>query len=69
MPTDHLLTLHEVAYAVDVHVETVRRWVRGGVLAVERVGPSKRLRVRMSVLKQFYPAESLRNIEQHQAAS
>lgn len=62
--TERLLTTAQVAHAVGVHPETVRRWVRDGSLSCERVGPAKLIRVRLSVLSKFFPLDAL-NISQH----
>jgi excisionase family DNA binding protein len=41
---DALLTSREVAQLYRVNPETVRRWVRKGILPVIRVGPTHRIR-------------------------
>ncbi len=63
--TERLLTTAQVAHAVGVHPETVRRWVRDGSLACERVGPARLIRVRMSVLARFFPLDALNITQQH----
>lgn len=42
---DRLLTCRQVAVAYKVHTETVRRWVRKGVIGVIRVGPHRAIRI------------------------
>lgn len=68
MPIDKLLTIAEVAYAIDESERTIRRWVDDGVLPVERVGPYRRIRVRWSTLSTFYPADALRTPTHDSAA-
>ena len=45
---DPLLTCREVADLYAVHVKTVRRWVRKGIIAVVLVGPYRLVRIRKS---------------------
>lgn len=45
MPNTELLTAHEVAELLAVHVESVRRWTRQGDLSAVRL-PSGRYRYR-----------------------
>lgn len=40
-----LLTVREVAERYRVHVVTVKNWVRKGIIAVVRVGPTRRVRI------------------------
>ena len=42
---DDLLTCREVAEMYRVQVETVRRWVRKGVITVILVGPYRHVRI------------------------
>lgn len=43
---DELFTCQEVADKYHVHAETVRRWVRKGIIAVVLVGPYRLVRIR-----------------------
>jgi len=43
-----LLTTAQVAGIVDVHPETVRRWVNSGELRAIRLGPGRQARIRIS---------------------
>lgn len=43
---DELLTVREAADRYKLHVETIRKWIRCGVLPAVYVGPSKEIRVR-----------------------
>ncbi len=42
-----LFTLREIAALANLDVDTVRRHVRKGALAVVYIGPAKRIRVRL----------------------
>lgn len=57
--TDHLLSVSEAAHATREPANTIRRWIREGILPVEHVGPTRRVRIRVSVLVKFYPADCL----------
>jgi excisionase family DNA binding protein len=52
---DPLLSLREVAVLTDTRLPTVRRWVREHRLDVERIGPTRRIRVRWSVVIALFP--------------
>jgi excisionase family DNA binding protein len=52
---DRLLTVAETVELTGFSEESVRRWIRKGALPVERVGPYRRVRVRISVLRQLFP--------------
>jgi len=51
---DPLLTCRDVAKAYGVNVETVRRWVRKGVIAVVLVGPYRLVRIRRSEAEKHF---------------
>jgi excisionase family DNA binding protein len=53
---ERLLTVSETAKMTDFSESTIRRWIREGLLEVERVGPTRRLRVRLTVVRRFFPA-------------
>lgn len=60
-PDDDLLSLRQVATITDTRLATVRRWVREQRLPAERIGPTKRVRVKRSVVIQLFPhVETLR---------
>ena len=56
---DQLLSVSEAAAATQEPANTLRRWIREGVLPVEHVGPTRRVRIRLSVLRRFYPSDIL----------
>ncbi|MBI2934631.1 MAG: helix-turn-helix domain-containing protein [Chloroflexi bacterium] len=56
---DRLLTLVEVAAALHVHVNTVRRLVYSGRLTAIRISPRGDLRVRPADLEQFMTKASV----------
>ncbi len=58
--TDTLLTIIEAATAVQESPATIKRWVYEGVIAVERVGPFQRPRIRLSTLQRMYPIDLVR---------
>ena len=62
--TDRLLSIREAADATGESPLTIRRWVHKGAIASERVGPFKRVRIRLSVLRQFYPDDIITPKEQ-----
>lgn len=51
---NELMTLGEVAETFSVHVETVRRWVRKGIVPVVLVGPFKQKRIRRCIAASFF---------------
>lgn len=64
---DPLYSLTEVSRLTNTPLSTVRRWVFERRIPVERIGPLmlKRVRVRRSVLKAFFPqTENLSNPNQ-----
>lgn len=42
---DELLTVREVAQALAVDEQTIRRWIRNGAMKCKRVGPFRLVRV------------------------
>ena len=64
--SDRLLTLREVADELGVHVETVRRRIRSGKLAVVNLGSSTHplYRVRGSELEKFIEASDRNSAQQ-----
>lgn len=48
--TDPLRRPGEAAQQLGVHRETVKRWMRKGVIAYEEVGPHRVKRIRQSVI-------------------
>jgi excisionase family DNA binding protein len=57
-PTDNeLLTCQEVARLYHVHVETIRRWIRKGVITVVRVGPYRLVRIQRSEAQRHFIIE------------
>ena len=60
-PPDPLLTPSETARAVDhaVSPETIRRWIRKGVIPVVLVGPYKRAMIRRSVALRLLKSDSV----------
>jgi excisionase family DNA binding protein len=65
---DRLLTIAEVADATGESPRTIERWIAKGAIAVERVGPFGRIRIRVSTLRALFPPDSLR-ISTHPYAS
>lgn len=65
---DVLLTVAEAAHATGESVRTLERWIYEDVIAVERVGPYKRVRIRLSTLTRMYPVDTLR-IRSHDCAA
>jgi excisionase family DNA binding protein len=53
-----LLTPEQVAEYLQVHVETVRRWLRSGELRGVNLGGRARWRVRREDLQRFVDAQS-----------
>jgi excisionase family DNA binding protein len=54
---DALLTAHDVARRYGVDCETVRRWVRKGILPVVRVGPTQRIRFHHGDIERYFTEE------------
>jgi hypothetical protein len=52
---DKLFTVAQIVALTGYSEESIRRWIRKGALAVERVGPYRRVRVRFSILRQLFP--------------
>jgi excisionase family DNA binding protein len=52
-----LLTSREVAQLYRVNPETVRRWVRKGILPVVRVGPTQRIRFCEAHVQRYFREE------------
>lgn len=52
---DPLLTVKEVTQRVPVTMSTVRRWIREGKIEIVRFGPTKRVRIRLSELRRYFP--------------
>jgi excisionase family DNA binding protein len=53
---DRLLTPSQVAHAFDVNVETVRTWVKKGVIAHYLIGPFRAVRIsRQEAARHFTP--------------
>ena len=53
-----LMTCREVAVRYRVHVETVRRWVRKGIVGVVRVGPYHRIRITEAEAKRHFESST-----------
>ncbi len=53
--SDKLLTVSETAKLTGNSKATIRRWLREGLLKFEYVGPTRRVRVRMSEVRRVYP--------------
>ena len=56
-PPDELLTVRQAAARYKVHPETLRSWVRKGVLAYVRVGPYGAIRLRAADLERTVTPE------------
>lgn len=54
---ERLLTPHEVSAIVGVTVGAVRQWIKRRQIDVERVGPTGRVRIRLSTLRRLYPSD------------
>lgn len=53
--SDRLLTVGETARLTTSSEATIRRWIRDGRLDVERIGPTRRVRIRGSVVVRLFP--------------
>jgi excisionase family DNA binding protein len=51
MTDDPLLRPSQAAKALGVTRETVWRWIKKGIVSVERVGPFQKVRIRTSVVE------------------
>lgn len=51
--TDVMLTVSEVAYFLNVHINTVRRWSNQGILKVYRIGSRGDRRFRREDITRF----------------
>lgn len=54
-PRERLLTVGETARLTSNSNGTIRRWIREGLIEVERIGPTRRVRIRASVVRRFFP--------------
>lgn len=52
--SDPLLTVAQVLEKVPVSLSTVRRWIREGKIEVVHLGPTNRIRIRLSELRRHY---------------
>lgn len=53
--SERLLTVAEMAQLTDSTKGTIRRWIRDGRFEIERVGPTRRVRIRASVILRLFP--------------
>lgn len=56
-PEETLLSVRQVTERIQVTKSTVRRWIREGKIAALHVGPTRRVRIRLS--------ELLRHVQEH----
>ncbi len=59
-PTDDFLTVWEVAKILHVHVSTVRRWNKDGILKAYRIGPRGERRISRREIARFLGLFSIR---------
>ena len=52
-PPPELLTVSQVASRLNVHPNTIRRWVRQGLLKAHRIGPRRDRRIHRAEVEQF----------------
>ena len=57
--TDELLTVSEAADRYKVHADTIRTWVRKGVIACVRIGPHGLIRLRPADLEETVTPEDV----------
>ena len=55
--TDEFLTVTEAATRYKVTADTIRAWVRKGVIAHSRIGPTRLIRLRASDLEETVTTE------------
>lgn len=55
--TDEYLTVTEAAERFRLHPDTIRTWIRKGVIAHSRIGPHKLIRLRRSDLEETITPE------------
>lgn len=55
MQEPRLLTVAETARLTKFSEKSIRRWIREGLLEIERVGPTRRVRIRETVVRRFFP--------------
>jgi len=48
-PTTRLLKVREYAERENVSARTVRRWIEKGAIPIVRVGPTRRIRIRVEL--------------------
>lgn len=58
--TADMLTTGEVAYLLNVHVSTVRRWSNLGILKTYRIGPRGERRFRRDDIAVFFLERAVR---------
>lgn len=58
--TADMLTTGEVAYLLNVHVSTVRRWSNLGILKTYRIGPRSERRFRRDDIAVFFLERAVR---------
>jgi len=58
MEQDRYLTVEQVAERLQVHEETVRRWIRGGLLRGHLISRRAGYRVRASEVERFASGEA-----------
>jgi excisionase family DNA binding protein len=53
--SERLLTVGEMARATGSPQGTIRRWIREELIEVERIGPTRRVRIKASVVLRLFP--------------
>ena len=53
-----MLSVHDVAHILNVHINTVRRWGNSGIVKVYRIGPRRDRRFRLEDIARLLTEQS-----------